>query len=70
MTTLPLPDQLRAQREAQRLKQWQVAERADMAANRYQDYESGRKSLTVTTLTRIAAALGCEIVLRLKEDGK
>ena len=60
-------DQIREIRYQQRLKQWQVAERAGMMTKRYQEIESGYRMPTLRTLTRITDALGIELTVKKAE---
>lgn len=61
-------DQLQEQMDAQRLRQWMVAERADMTQGRVSDVLRARyPDIRLSTLARIAHAAGCEIDIVVKQ---
>jgi len=50
---------VRRQRKAKKLTQEKLAERADLSTNYVGNIERGEYDVTVSTLRRVAAAMGC-----------
>jgi transcriptional regulator with XRE-family HTH domain len=62
---IPLYAQLRAAREAAGLSQAELADRADTGQAALSRIEGGEQDPRLSTLARIAGALGCELEIRL-----
>ncbi len=60
---------LLAQRRAQQLTQGQLAQRSGVAQTEISRIERGRKTPTLDTYTRLAAALGLDVGRRLAVEG-
>jgi len=63
MAALDLAHQVKSLREAKKLTQEQVAERADMPQSVIARLESGRHSASIATLQRVAQVFGRKITL-------
>lgn len=57
-------------RAKKRLSQKQLADKAGMAQNAVSRIEKGENSLTLRTVQRVAAALGCAVVVEFKPTKK